>query len=224
MAVVGSGGTFGWMAVRNASWNEIRDGVLGLDWWILLLALAAVMLAGVLDTLRWRLLLPSERVPLFRLFLVRNVGQGLNNISPVRVMAEVAQTAMLRYRNGVRTEKVVSSLVIGKLLDLIVTLNLVGVGLVFVPQISGLRPVVFPLWIIASASLIGLMFMNKWAHRIPYIRRFRACESVIRSMTEVSLNRRCMIYALAVTSLAWLSIGVAAWLVAGALGIDCPSG
>jgi hypothetical protein len=32
-----------------------------------------------------------------RLFLVRNTGQGLNNLSPVRVVSEIAQTAMLRY-------------------------------------------------------------------------------------------------------------------------------
>ena len=125
---LGVGGVLGWIALGGIMWGGVAEAVTGLDSRALLLALGAVLFAGMMEAYRWKLLLPSESVSTARLFLVRNTGNGLNNFSPVRVVAEVVQTAMLRYGDGVSTEKVVSSLVISRLFDLLVTVNLVGAG------------------------------------------------------------------------------------------------
>ena len=219
---LGAGGALGWMALGSIMWGSVAEAVTGLDSRALLLALGAVLFAGMMEAYRWKLLLPSERVSIARLFLVRNTGNGLNNVSPVRVVAEVVQTAMLRYGDGVSTEKVVSSLVISRLFDLLVTVNLVGAGLIVLPQLAGLRPTVLPLWAMTSAALIAVVLLGRWMPSFPSAGRFGAVVIWIRTVSALTSKGRLMLGCPLLTSLSWMSIGAAAWLVAGAAGIDLP--
>lgn len=216
------GGALGWMALGSIVWGSVAQAVTGLDSRALLLALGAVLFAGMMEAYRWKLLLPSERVSTVRLFLVLNTGNGLNNLSPLRVVAEVAKTAMLRYGDGVSTDKVVSSLVISRLFDLLVTVNLVGAGLIVLPQLAGLRPVALPLWGMTSAALIAVVLLGRWMPTLTPVGRLGAAVIWLRSMSALTSRGRLMFGCLLLTSLSWMSIGVAAWLVAGAAGIDLP--
>ena len=219
---IGAGGGLAWVALRSVVWGKVLQGFTDLDPRILVLALGAVLFAGLLEAYRWKLLLPRERVSTARLFLVKNTGNGLNNISPIRVLAEVAQTTMLRYGNGIGVDKVVSSLVVSRLFDLLVTVNLVGAGLIVLPQLAGLKPMVLPLWGLVSAALLAFLVLGRWMHRIPLVHRFSALEGVLRSMAAVAGNPGVMLRCAVLTATAWMSIGVAAWLVARTAGIDLP--
>jgi hypothetical protein len=46
---------------------------------------------------------------------------------------------MLRYGDGIRLERIVSSLLLVRLFDFLVTVSLVGVGLILLPQLAGFR-------------------------------------------------------------------------------------
>ena len=53
-------------------------------------------------------------------------------------------------------------------------------------------------------------------------RRFDFARALLRCMGDVANKRKVMIGCLALTSISWMSVGVAAWLVASAAGIDLP--
>ncbi len=138
------GGLLGWLVVRSIHWGDVINAITGANWYLFLLALVAALFAAFLEAWRWKLLLPGEKVSTARLFLVRNVGMGINNVSPVRIVGEVAQTTMLRYGNNVGMARIVSSLLLARMLDMLVTLNIEGIGLIIMPQLSGFRLVIFP--------------------------------------------------------------------------------
>ena len=129
---------------------------------------------------------------------------------------------MLRYGDGVSTEKVVSSLVISRLFDLLVTVNLVGAGLIVLPQLAGLRPMVLPLWAMTSTALIAVVLLGRWMPPLASTGRLGAVVIWLRSTSALTSNGRLMLGCLLLTSLSWMSIGTAAWLVAGAADIDLP--
>lgn len=217
-----AGGGLGWVALRSAVWSDVLEALTRLDWRIILLALGAVLFASFMEAFRWKLLLPHENVSTTRLFLVRNTGNGLNNISPIRVLSDVAQTTMLRYGDGVRIDKVVSSLIISHLFDVIVTMSLVGVGLIVLPQLAGLRPIVVPLWGLALVSLIAFVVLGRRMHRLSAVQRFSLLSTLLHSMNALTVRRSAVLGGILLTCISWMSIGVAAWLVAGAAGIDLP--
>lgn len=217
-----AGGVLGWIVLRTAMWSNVLEVMGRLDWHLLVMALGAVLLAGLIEAYRWKLLLPKERVSTGSLFIVKHLGQGLNNVSPVRVVAEVVQTAMLRYGHNVRAEKVVSSLLVARLFDLIVTMSLVGVGLIVLPQLGGVRPMVLPVWAIVGVAIVAMLALGKYMQRVRLIGRLDALAAVVRSMGTLSYKRRKMLGCTVLTVAAWMSIGVTAWLVARAVGIDLP--
>lgn len=222
LAALGVGGGLAWLAVQGMPWHEVLSAMAGLDSRMLVLAVGAMLFAGFLEALRWKILLPRERVSMRRLFLVRNAGKGLNNLSPVRVLAEVAQTGMLRFGDGIGAEKVISSLVLSRLFDLLVTVTLVGVGLIVLPQLASLKPVVLPLWGATFGALIGVAVLSRRINRMPRMRRLQPLQAVVESMSAVGTGHKTMLGCLLLTATAWMSIGTAAWLVARTAGIDLP--
>ena len=217
-----AGGALGWMALRGTMPADVMEAVTSFDWRVLVLALCAMLFGSFLDAVRWKLLLPERQVSTTRLFFVRNAGIGLNNISPVRIVAEPAQTALLRFGNGIGIEKVVASLAIYRLFDLLIVANLVGLGLIVLPQLAGLRPVVLPVWGITSAAILALFVLGRRLSWLPSGGRFSISFSLLRSMSAVTLKCRVMLACLVLSGASWMSVGVAAWLVAGAAGIDLP--
>ena len=215
-------GALAWMAQRNAEWNETLALMQRLDWRVLVLAVGAAFVARLMDAIRWKLLLPKERISTTRLFLVWNTGQGINALSPFKALSEITETVMLRYGNGIRADKVVSSLLLTRMLDLMVTVSLVGVGLVILPQLAGFRPVVASLWAVVFAAFAATLLLSKWMQRVPRIMRITGLAQFIQSMHLASSRGRIMLACIALTGTAWMSIGVAAWLVAQAAGIDMP--
>ena len=212
----------GWLTLRGIAWEDVLAAVKVLDWRLLVLALTAVMFAGFLQAYRWKLLLAKEPVSIARLFMVREMGQGLNNVSPVRILSEFAQTAMLTHGNGIKASSVVSSILITRLFDLLVTVNLVGAGLIVLPQLSGFRPVVAPLWGMAVVAMVAFLLVGHRVHRLPIVRRVRPLEETLRSISAVRTRLGALGMGVAVTALSWMSIGTAAWLVAQAAGIELP--
>ena len=219
---IGIGAALGWLALRGAVSSELLASISALDWRPLVLAVAAVTFAGFLHAYRWKLLLPKEKVSTTRLFVVKEMGQGLNNISPIRVLAEVAQTAMLTRRYGISAPKVVSSLLMSRMFDLLVTVNLVGAGLIILPQLSGYRPLVAPLWGMTGVALLAFLILGNRLHRIPGVRRLRPLQEMLISMGAIRARPVVMGTCIVLTSLHWMAIGTAAWLVAQTAGVGLP--
>ena len=93
--------------------------------------MAAIILSILLQTIKWRALLPDEEVSLTRLYLVRNAGQSLKVALPVRGAGEAAELAMLA--NG---GTVAVSILMHRALDLMVTTSILAVGNYWIPEPS----------------------------------------------------------------------------------------
>ncbi len=207
---------------RESDWKQVLSGVRGMEWHILVLALAAVSFAVLLSAARWKLLLTNESVSITRLFLVREMGQTLNNVSPIRVVGDAAQTLMLTHGNGIKAPKVVSSLFMGRLFDFLVTITLVGGGLFVLPQLSGLKPIVVPLWVMTAVGMAAFFLFGRCLHGLTVVHRVRPLEELLRAIGAVRTDPAILVACLVLTTARWMSIGVTAWLVAQTAGVDLP--
>lgn len=221
-AGLGIGGVLGWLALRHMAWAPLASGLSELDWRVVLLALGAVLFAAALKAWRFKLLLPGETVSATRLFCVTHAGSAVNTLSPLRVFAEVTQTLILTRGDGLKLSKVASGILLGRLFDLLVTANLVGVGLFLLPQLSGFKPVVIPLWAIAGVALVAFLLFGKRLSRVAGLSRIRPLEETLQCISEVRKQGRLLLLCGGLTGVAWMSIGVAAWLVALQAGITLP--
>lgn len=193
-----------------------------LNWPSLVLAVGAVLLAGLLESYRWKLLLPANSVSLTRMFFVKNAGKGINSVSPVRMLGDVTQLAMLSGGDGIKVSKALSTIVLCRFFDLLVTMSLVGVGLVMLPQMAGLRPIIVPLWVLTMLALVVFLVAGTRLHRLPVVHQMAPLRDSATSIGLVSRKPLLLLTCLALTGTAWMSIGTAAWLVALAAGIHLP--
>lgn len=218
----GVGGALGWLALKDTSWASLGRALAELDWRVVPLALGAVIIAGILRAIRFRLLLRDERVTTSRLFLVASAGSAVNNLSPVRVLSEATQTVLLTRGDGVKASRVVSGFLLSRLFDLLVTVNLVGAGLAVLPQLSGFRPIVLPLWGLSGAALLGMVFLGRGVSRLGKVRWLKPLAETLQHVHATQSQRGLLALCISLTAIAWLLIGVAAWLVAQAAGIQMP--
>ncbi|MEE9286133.1 MAG: lysylphosphatidylglycerol synthase transmembrane domain-containing protein [Dehalococcoidia bacterium] len=217
-----AGGVFGWMVLRSVDWGEAVEGMRRVDWGAAFMAVAAVAFAHYLKAHRWKLLLPGEKISAGRLFLVRNVGAGLHTVSPLRGVSEIAQITLLTQRDGVRTPKVLASFLVGHLLDLVVSANIVAVGLFMLPPLAPYRPLVMG---IAGGSALAFVLSPILARRISgtgLVQRRRLARETLEAIQAAHASKRGLAASLALTALGWMYIGLAAWLVSEAMGIGLP--
>ena len=212
----------GWFALREAEWGDAFRSIRGLDPRMIVLAIGAVLFAGLLEAVRWKFLLPQQKVSIRRLFLVRNTAQGLNNVSPVRMLSDITQGAMLRFGDGVHTDKIVSSLLIARLFDALITISLVGGGLFVLPQLAGFREVVIPVWGLLAVSMAIVIVLASKPRLLARVPRPAFLSPVIESMRTVMVNLSVVAGCALLTATAWMSIATAAWLVALAADIHLP--
>jgi hypothetical protein len=91
----------GWQTARGLGWREVASSLQGYPFLYGLTALGVFLVANWVRAYRWQLLFLDQRVSLVRLFLVQNVGMGLNNLMPIRTFSEVYQCTLLTVRGAV---------------------------------------------------------------------------------------------------------------------------
>jgi uncharacterized membrane protein YbhN (UPF0104 family) len=216
------GAVVGWFALKDAAWGDALSAIGGLDPRMIILAVGAVIFAGILEAIRWKFLLPQQKVSIRRLFLVRHTAQGLNNVSPVRVFGDLTQGAMLKFGDGVHVDKVVSSLVMARMFDALITVSLVGGGLVVLPQLAGFREIVMPVWALVVVSMIVVIWLAARPDLVARIPLPGFLSRVAHSMGAVMMNMSVVLGCALLTATAWMSIATAAWLVGLAADIHLP--
>ena len=216
------GGALAWLVLGKVTWSDAVDGILLVDWDIAVLAVAAIFYSDYLKSYRWKLLLPGERVSPGRLFLVRNAGSGISSVSPIRVMGEITQIAMLGQRDGIRAAKVTASIVLSGIFDLVVTLNILALGLLLLPPLADYRHLVIGFWATAAGLFVLTPLLVKRLGRFRPLRRSRFVRETLEAFGAVHSQKGVVVASLALTLGGWLFIGIAAWLIAEAMGIGLP--
>lgn len=153
---------FLYLAFRNVPLADLAGALARVDWRWLALAVAVSLVLQLFRAWRWQLeLLPLERVPLARLWVVVSVAYMAINLLPVR-LGEFVRPWLLSRRTRVRFSNVVGNLVVEKTMDSLVILFYILVGLLTTADLPAWvrRGALFPA--LGAAALVALVLLFWW--------------------------------------------------------------
>ena len=217
---VAASALLGWLAVRGLDWGLVLDSFAGVSVTMIALAMIVFFVANYLRAARWRVLFVGDAVSTNRLFIIQNIGIGLNNVVPIRVASEAVQLAILTLRDGVRPSVALATLGMERVLDLVVSAAILGIALLLIPEMER-----FALYIwgaigiaIVSVAIVRLLAWGstgvKWALRLRFLADFmEAVRDLERERTRLAIST-------AMTLLYWLLVGITAWILADAINLS----
>jgi uncharacterized protein (TIRG00374 family) len=210
----------GWLAIRGIRWDLVGESFQGFSWIYAIVALGLFLLSLFLRAYRWQVLFVTERVSLVRLFLVQNTGIGLNNLSPVRVVSEPTQFAMLTLRYKVHGGVAAATLGMERVLDMVGSSAIFATGLVFIPAkargdfaLPVLAAVVLSAMAVAIFILLGVASRRTFTGRLAFVNGF------LQSVARLNRAKGLLAYSLFLSVVYWFAIGLCAWLLAEGMGL-----
>ena len=210
----------GWFVIQGLDWGSVWDNFKGFPPLYAVLALAVFLSSNLIRSLRWQVLFIHERIPLMRLFLVQNEGLGLNNLSPVRVVSEATQFAILTLRDRVNGATALVTLGMERVIDVVASTTLLVVAFIFIPEVRELAIYVCGAVVFTVVVLLAVRFMAWGGHRLKFIQRIPFLASFAASLTLLESRRRRLAASVALSIVNWLLVGLTAWIVAVGFGLD----
>ena len=207
----------GWLAIRGIDWGEVAGQFRDLPVTFVLFALILFIGASVLRAYRWQTLFLQDKVSLRRLFLVQNVGLGLNNLVPIRLFSEVAQFALLKWRYSVKGGTALATLGLERVLDLVVTATLLMAALTLLPNKGDFLPYVVGAFAVAVAAVV-MVRVFVWASTKPLLNRIDILATAASSLSDLARARGTLAFSLLLTMAYWLTVGICAWVLS--FGMD----
>ena len=168
---------------------------------------------------RWQVLFIGDKIPLYRLILVQNVGIGVNSVSPLRIISEATQFLMLTLRYRVRSEEVAATLGIQRVLDFVIAAVLLSVGLMFLPSLEGFTPYVIGAILMAIVSVLAVP-MVIWFGTRPGLTHLQLLASTSSSLKELTRARVRLTWSFMLTVSYWVLLGLSVWVLAYGMEID----
>ncbi len=214
------GGLLGWYVLTQVNLGEAVRAAQRANLWEVGGAMLLAPISGIFRAYRWRLLL-SAKVAVHRLFLVEQVGISVNQLSFLRFFFdEAVRVGILAGKDDVDAGPVLASEAMQRTLELGGTALIVGAGVAFVPQLR-------TYWVPASAA-VGVAIMSlvllftvgprvadfKLVRRFKFVRQFADSAGAMRQRWQRSLA------AFGLSLASTITLGIAGWLMARALGID----
>ncbi len=215
---VGLSSLLSFWLVRGMDWRSLGGQFEDFPVGYCLASLGIFLLATALRAFRWQVLFVGEKVPAFRLFLVQNVGSGLNSISPVRVISEVTQYVILTLRYRMQSGLAAATLGVERVLDYVINATLLGIALLALPQSHGFTLYVVGVTVIAALSVLAVPTFI-WLARRPALVRVPLLVLASSSLLEVARAKVELASSLLLTLAYWLLLGLSAWVLAYAMGL-----
>ncbi|MBI2171466.1 MAG: flippase-like domain-containing protein [Chloroflexi bacterium] len=210
----------GWLLVKGLQWGEFLRYFRHFPVDTFIAALAAFMAATLLRTWRWYILFTKERLSFFRLFLIQNAGIGLNNLSPIRVVSDPLQLALVTRRGGVSAATGLATLAMARIMDVFVTAALMGIGVILLPQFRGFTIQLFGAVAFAFASVIIFLLIARGMDFVPGVKRFPFVRTAIAAARSMGKSPLRLALSFLGTLGYWALIGLSGWITANALDID----
>ena len=210
----------GWLAIRGLDWGVVLESFAGVSITMLSLAIIVFLFANYLRAARWRVLFIDGTVSTNRLFVVQNIGIGLNNVVPIRVASEAVQLAILTLRDRVRPSVALATLGMERVLDLVVSAAILGLALLLIPEMERFTLYIWGAIGFAVVSVVIVRLLSwgstgiKWVLRLPFLADFM---SAVRDLEE---ERARLAASTAMTLVYWLLVGVTAWIIADAIHLS----
>jgi hypothetical protein len=121
-----------YLALRGVNWSEAGEALQDARYPLLLPALAAMLAALLLRSVRWRLLFyPESGLRLRTFFGVLNVGYMVNNLLPFQV-GDLARAYLLGELQGLSRARAFSTVVVERVVDVLVLFGLLVILMLFI--------------------------------------------------------------------------------------------
>ncbi|MDA1096383.1 MAG: lysylphosphatidylglycerol synthase transmembrane domain-containing protein [Chloroflexi bacterium] len=215
------GGVLTWWLVRDIDLREFFGRISQFSWPLFGPVFALVITSMVIRAARWRMLFgDGDKGPSFaRLFFVENTGIGLNNLAPVRLLAEPIQFGYLTVRDGHNQGAVLASIVQNRALDLVVTLAIMAIGFSIFPPADIVRFVLWSVMAISTVALVGVVTLSLTTHRWALLRKWSVAVAYGTAWHQLASDPGRLFRVMLTTLLHWVVVGLAAWVIAGGVGI-----
>lgn len=212
----------GWLAARGLDWGLVGEAFAEMSLPLVVLAVLVFIGASYLRAARWRVLFVNGEVSTNRLFVIQNVGIGLNNVVPVRVASEAAQLAILSLRDGVRPAIALATLGMERVIDVVASTLILGAAFYLVPQMEEFR--FYVLGAVAFTIVcLALVWLLAWSSTgAAWIRRMPFLAALAEAVSGLVQERMRLAISTAMSVVYWLLVGVTAWLLAEAIELSIP--
>ena len=219
LGLAASGG-LGWLVVRGLDWGVVRDALEGVSFSLIFLAVVVFMAASVLRAYRWQILFVSEKISVLRLFIVQNEGIGLNNVSPIRVISEPTQLAVLTVRDKVKGSTALATLGMERVIDLVASTLILGVALLLVEEMQYFKPFIWGALVITLIAVALVRLLAWGSEAATFIRRISFLAAFATAVRDLERERARLVTSLLVTVIYWIMVGITAWIISLAIGLS----
>ena len=209
----------GWLAARGLDWGLVAESFGGVSLPLVLLAVVVFMAASYLRAARWKVLFVDDDISTNRLFLIQNVGIGLNNVMPVRIASEVSQLAILSLKDGIRPSVALATLGMERVLDVVASTLILAIAFFMVPEMAEFAPYV---WGALGLSIvcIALVRLLAWGNTgMPWIERVPGLTAFTTAVRDLERHPLRLIVSLTMSIGYWLIVGLTAWILASAIDL-----
>ena len=182
----------GWLAARGLDWSLVRDSFANVSGSMLTLGVVVFVASTYLRAYRWQLLFVDETISTYRLFIIHNVGVGLNNVMPIRIASEAAQLAIVTLRDRLRPSDALATLGMERVIDVIASALIIAVAFFLIPEMNS-----FTLY---AAGAVGFMIVSvrlvrllAWGSTgVRAIRRILALAAFADAVRELEQHLGCV--------------------------------
>lgn len=201
-------------------WNVVWDNITSSSIPLLVLGFLVFMGASVLRAARWQMLFIDPQPSIPRLFIVQHEGLGLGNVMPVRVASEVTQVGVLTMRDKIRLSTVLAAIGMERIVDMLSSMLLIGVGVIFVSELRMFAPIVWLVVIGIVAGMAALQILSSRGRTLSLVRRVRFIAAFSDSLNDLFNERRRLAKAFAASLAYWVLVGLSAWVITRAVRLD----
>ncbi len=203
----------GWLSARGLDWGLVLEAFGDVSLTMIVLAVGVFVVASYLRAVRWRALFVNGEVSTNRLFMVQNVGIGLNNLVPIRIASEAAQLAILSIKDRVRPSVALATLGMERVLDVVASALILAIAFLFIPEMQDYG--IYVWGALAFAVLcIAIVRLLAWSgNGISWIRRLPFLLSFAKAVRDLERERMRLSVSFALSVIYWLLVGVTAWII-----------
>ena len=213
-------GLLGWLVLHGLDWGELATEMARFPASLFFLALAVFLVAIVLRAWRWYILIVHEKIGFIRLFLIQNAGIGLNNLSPIRVVSEPLQLALVTRRGGLSAATGLATLAMEHMLDVFATAALLGLSVLLMPELQQYSIQMASAVVFAVASLMIFFVIACGMDTIPGTRRIPFLNKAVSAARTLAGSPGRLLLSFLATLGHWLLLGLSGWIIAHGIGID----
>ncbi len=203
----------GWLTARGLDWGLVFEAFADASLSMLALAVAIFIAASYLRAIRWRLLFVNEEITINRLFMVQNIGIGLNNLVPIRIASEAAQLAILSIKDRMSPSVALATLGMERVLDIVASALILAVAFLFIPEIREYGIYVWGALALAIACLALVRLLAWSGNKSAWLRRIPFLLSFAKSVRDLERERARLAASFALSLIYWLLVGITAWII-----------